>query len=178
MNILGIETATNVLGVALTEDRRLITEIRLNFKKAHAEKVIGSIETVLKEAGITLTDLDAVAVSIGPGSFTGLRIGLSTVKGLAFANDLPLAAVNTLDSLASNAMLWRGQICAVIHAQADEAYAALYRSNHFRQERIGDYELLDLNEIRDFIKEKTLLLHSGVKEIGRYLSAADNGLIT
>lgn len=177
MKILGIDTATNVCGVAITENERLITEVRSNFKRAHAEKLIDSIDTVLKAINIVLKDLDAIAVSIGPGSFTGLRIGLASVKGLAFANDLPVVAVNTLDALASQASLWQGQVCALIRAQADEAYSAFYRSVGFQQERIGEYQLIDLNRFQDVIEEKTLILHVGFKDFNRYLSKANEKLI-
>ncbi len=177
MKILGIDTATNVCGVAFTEDERLVTEIRSNFKRAHAEKLIGAINTVLTEADIALNNLDAIAVSIGPGSFTGLRIGLSTAKGLAFANQLPVVAVNTLDALASQAILWQGQVCALIRAQADEAYAAFYRSIGFRQQRVSEYQLIDLNQIEQFIKEQTLMLHVGIRDFNRYLLNTDTNLI-
>ena len=178
MKILGIDTATNICGVALTEDRRLLTEIRLNFRRAHAEKLIDAIDTVLKETSIVLNDIDAIAISIGPGSFTGLRIGLATVKGFAFANELPVVAVNTLDALANQAILWKGQICALIRAQADEAYAAFFRSKGFLQERMSNYQLVDLNRFQHIIKEETLVVHAGINEVNRYLSNENGKLIT
>lgn len=178
MKILGIDTATDVCGVALTEDTRLITEIRSNFKRAHAEKLIDAIDKVLRDAAITLKDLRALAISIGPGSFTGLRIGLSTVKGLAFANQLPIVTVNTLDALAFQAIYSNDQICPLIQAQADEVYTALYTVENFQLHRTSDYHLLLLDDLPNYINRKTLIVHSGVKKLSSALERIEPGLVT
>lgn len=175
MKVLGIDTATDILGIALTEDRKLITEYRSNFKRAHAEKLINSIDQVLKDANLSLQDLDGIAISIGPGSFTGLRIGLSSVKGLAFSTQIPIVAVNTLDALAHQALYWNYQICPLIHAQADEAYTALYRVNKFLLERISEYRLITLGELNHLISEKTLILNNGMKNLPEYIAHFDQG---
>jgi len=176
MKILGIDTATDILGIALTEDRRLITEYRSNLKKAHAEKLIDSIDKVLSDVQCDLNALDCIAISNGPGSFTGLRIGLSAVKGIAFATGLPVVAVNTLDALAQQAILWQHQICPLIIAQADEAYTALYRTDELSMHRMTDYQLITLRELKRFISRKTLILNIGIKNIEKYINAK-NALI-
>ena len=174
LKILSIDTATDICGIALTEDKQLITEYRSNFKRAHAEKIIDSMARVLEDASLSLVELDCIAVSIGPGSFTGLRIGLSVVKGIAFANNLPLVSVVTLDALAYQALFWNGQICPIIKAQADEAYTALYKVKDFTLERICDYRLIKLNMLENFITEKTLVINNGMKNLNEY---ANNKLI-
>ena len=170
MKILAIDTATDILGIALTEDTRLIVEYRSNFKRAHAEKLIDSVSKILDDAALSLNELDGIAVSIGPGSFTGLRIGLSAVKGFAYANSLPVVAVNTLDALVYQALFWNFQICPLIKAQADEAYTAIYKANHFKIKRISDYQLITLNKLNNFLKQKTLVLNSGMKNLGEYIT--------
>lgn len=178
MKILGIDTATDVCGVALTEDARLITEIRSNFKRAHAEKLIDAIARVLDDAAVTLKNVQAIAISIGPGSFTGLRIGLSTVKGLAFANQIPIVTVNTLDALAFQAIYSTDQICSLIPAQANEVYTACYLAENFRLRQTCDYRLLLLEELKDYFDRKTLIVHSSVKNLSTALERIEPGLIT
>ena len=93
MNILGIETATRTGGVAIVSEEGVIAEYTLNIEVAHAERLMSTVERVLKDTGLTLSAIDGFGVSIGPGSFTGLRIGLATVKGLVFTTGKPVAAV-------------------------------------------------------------------------------------
>lgn len=125
MKILGIETATPVLGVALLDGAHVRLEITHNLGKTHGERLAPLIEQALREAGWRARDLDAVAVSSGPGSFTGLRIGLSTAKGLAFAAGCPLVGVPTLEALAANVA---GLVSPMIDARRGEVYAGLYRT--------------------------------------------------
>jgi len=169
LNLLAIDTATDICGIALTEDNRLITEFRSNFKRAHAEKMIASIQKTLEDGGLALGDLDAIVFSNGPGSFTGLRIGLSVVKGFAFANQLPVIAINSLDALAYQALFWENQICPLIKAQADEAYTALYEAHGFALKQICDYRLITLNELSDYITQKTLVINSGMKHLEQFI---------
>src|SRR5574341_1504188 len=96
MILLGIETATSICGVGIADRERVIAEIRFNIKNIHAEALAESITHLLRIAAISLHHIEAFAVSIGPGSFTGLRIGLATVKGLAFAGAKPVVPVGTL----------------------------------------------------------------------------------
>jgi len=168
LKILSIDTATDICGIAITEDKQLITEYRSNFKRAHAEKIINSMARVLEDAALSLTELDGIAVSIGPGSFTGLRIGLSVVKGIAFSNNLPVVSVVTLDALAYQALFRNDQICPIIKAQADEAYTALYKVKDFTLERTCDYRLINLDMLEDFITRKTLVINNGMKNLNEY----------
>lgn len=129
--ILSIETATELCGAALVHDGRCAAVRTVAEKNIHSERLMVLVDEVLKEAGAAIGSLDGIAVSIGPGSFTGLRIGLSAAKGLAYAQSLPLVAVPTLDSIAEEAMRVHAAgpddvICALIDAKRDEAYYAFY----------------------------------------------------
>ena len=170
MKILGIETSTDVCGIALIEDRMLIAESRSNIKRAHAEKLIYSIDKVLDDAKLKLTEIDGIAISIGPGSFTGLRIGLAAVKGLSFGADLPVTAVSSLDALAWQAYFWPNQISPIVKAQADEAYNALYHFENGRLIRQTDYNLITLDMLEELINQKTLIINIGMKNLSEHIS--------
>ncbi len=127
MTVLGIETATLVCGAAVAADGRVVAEESLAERAVHAEKLFSLIDAVCVRAGCAVAGLDGVAVSAGPGSFTGLRIGLSAAKGLVFASGRPLVAVPTLEALALRAAddaTAQGcdEILAVLDARRDEVY--------------------------------------------------------
>jgi tRNA threonylcarbamoyladenosine biosynthesis protein TsaB len=128
MRILAIETSTLLGGVAITDDSAgLIAEVRLNVKSTHSERLMTEIDHVLKRAGLAVSDIDAFAVSIGPGSFTGLRIGVSTVKGFSFATGKPIVTIPTLEAFAWNFPFSRYPICTLLDARKKEVYAAVFR---------------------------------------------------
>jgi len=127
MNILGIETATRTGGVAVVSEEGVLAEYTLNIEVAHAERLMSTVERVLKDTGLTLSAIDGFGVSIGPGSFTGLRIGLATVKGLAFTTGKPVAAVPTLKALAWRIPFPACPVCPLLDARKQQVYAALYR---------------------------------------------------
>ena len=132
--ILCIETATSVCSVALCSGEKILTFRETNLGFSHAEKLTVFISEILKEAEVNLSDIEAVAVSSGPGSYTGLRIGVSVAKGLCFAADKPLISISTLEAIASGAL---GHIssnnsdkllCPMIDARRMEVYCALFDS--------------------------------------------------
>ena len=132
MSILAIETSTTICAVAIVSNGRVIAEQTLSEPQAHSEQLLGLVDKVLSVKAIERNSLDAVAVSIGPGSFTGLRIGLSVAKGLCFAWDKPIIAVPTLTALAWNCKCYSiGEdgdfILPMIDARRNEAYAALFQ---------------------------------------------------
>jgi len=130
MKVLGIETATIVCAAAVVENGKLLSEKYLTEPHIHSEKLL----TVIRQVLNTNKYFDALTISIGPGSFTGLRIGLSVAKGLAFASGKPLLAISTLEALALNFIIpdkvkQGALICPLIDARRDEFYTALYRAN-------------------------------------------------
>lgn len=124
---LGIETATSIASVAIVVANRVAAERALPMRGSHARTVLPLIDATLEAAGIGLRTLDVLAVSIGPGSFTGLRIGLSVAKGLALATGLPVVGVPTLDAYAHHVGPRPGLLCPLLDARKGEVYAAAYR---------------------------------------------------
>jgi tRNA threonylcarbamoyladenosine biosynthesis protein TsaB len=127
MKILAIETSTMLGGVAVADEKTgLISETKLNVKTTHSERLMTVIDFTLKESMLSLEDMDAFAVSIGPGSFTGLRIGLSTAKGLSYASGKPLITVPTLEAFAWNFPFSGNPVCLMLDARRKEVYTAVY----------------------------------------------------
>jgi len=128
---LGIETATIVCGVAIVSDGTTLCEAQVQGKNQHAENIMRLVDECVKSARVSLSELDAIAVSIGPGSFTGLRIGLSVAKGMCYALDKPLVAVPTLTALAQHAVgantVNTPYVLAVLDARRDEVYCSFFR---------------------------------------------------
>lgn len=127
MKILAIDTSTMLGGIAVMDELNLIAETRLNVKSTHSERLMTEIEHCLKQSSLKISDIDVFAVAIGPGSFTGLRIGLSTVKGLSYATGNPIVSVPTLDALALNFPYSRYPVCTMLDARKKEVYAALFK---------------------------------------------------
>jgi len=127
MKILAIDTATSHLSVALLDGDAVLAHTHEEAALSHARLLIRAVDRVLASGGLTLANLHGLAVSIGPGSFTGLRVGLSTMLGFRTVTGLPLAAVPTLEALAWNVRRPAIAVCPVIHARAGEVYWARYR---------------------------------------------------
>ena len=126
MPILALDTSTLVSSVAVASEDKLIAEIILQTKLTHSEVLMPHIKQVLLMAKISKEELDGIAISIGPGSFTGLRIGLATAKSLAYALNLPIVGVSTLEALAYHYAVPGIYIAALLDAQKGNAYAGLY----------------------------------------------------
>jgi tRNA threonylcarbamoyladenosine biosynthesis protein TsaB len=148
--ILNIETSTKNCSVSIArEGKTIICKEIAEEGYSHAERLHVFIEASLKEAGLTYKDLSAIAVSQGPGSYTGLRIGVSAAKGLCFALELPLIAVDTLKVLASQASISSGLIVPMIDARRMEVYSAIFAADF---ERVRDVraEIINENSFEDF----------------------------
>lgn len=126
MLILAIDSATPVAGVALLNGEKLIKEEFSNYKKTHSETLMLMVDRVLKECECTVLQVDAFAVTTGPGSFTGLRIGLAAVKGLSMATGKPVTGVSTLDTLAHNLYGSDALVCPLLDARKQEVYCGFY----------------------------------------------------
>ena len=148
MLILGIDTATTVASAALVEDGKLVREAVRDPKEKpngggsvrgnHAATLLPLIDRLLKESGRGLSAVNGIAVALGPGSFTGLRIGLSTVKGLVYGSDTPVVGVPTLQVVAARVDDFDGFICPFLDARKKEVYAALFHKSGERLERIAE----------------------------------------
>ncbi|MBF0509736.1 MAG: tRNA (adenosine(37)-N6)-threonylcarbamoyltransferase complex dimerization subunit type 1 TsaB [Deltaproteobacteria bacterium] len=127
MKILGIDTATMAGSVAIVDGERLLGERLLNVPETHSKRLHLAIDRLLTETRLRLADLDGLAVTRGPGSFTGLRIGMAAAKGLALATGMPLVGVSTLDVLAANFFGCRHLICPVLDAKKKQVFTGLYQ---------------------------------------------------
>lgn len=147
MRILALETATAAASAAIWDETGPVAESFFYLPRAHSQQVMPIIDNMLRISGVTLLDLDGYAVSIGPGSFTGLRIGMATIKGLAQVSGKPLVGVCTLDALAENMIGHDGLICPILDARKNEVYTAVYRSRNWKMERLTDYLALSPGEL-------------------------------
>jgi tRNA threonylcarbamoyladenosine biosynthesis protein TsaB len=162
MRVLGIETSTLQGGAALVDGEHVVCEHTLSVRVTHSERLLPAIDAVLRDAGVGLTDVGGLAISIGPGSFTGLRIGLSTVKGLAYATGLPVVGVPTLEAMAWLLPAARYPICPVLDARKHEVYAALFRHAEAGLVRLWDDRALSPERVCDLVDGPTLFIGDGV----------------
>lgn len=135
MKILGIDTSTSVASVAIMEDDKLIGEMTLNDKKTHSQKLMLLIEELMKQTNHQFSDLDAIAIGIGPGSFTGLRIGVTTAKGLAHGANLPLIEVSSLEIL-KHQLFIDSPICAMMDSRRSTVFMSFYNTDSQGEDQI------------------------------------------
>ncbi|MCR5107507.1 MAG: tRNA (adenosine(37)-N6)-threonylcarbamoyltransferase complex dimerization subunit type 1 TsaB [Lachnospiraceae bacterium] len=127
MKILAVDSSGLVASVALIEDGILIAEYTLNYKKTHSVTLVPMLDEIRSMTELDLNTIDAIATAKGPGSFTGLRIGSATVKGLGLALDKPIIAIPTVDALSMNAFGYRGLVCPMMDARREQVYTGIYR---------------------------------------------------
>ncbi|MEG1433202.1 MULTISPECIES: tRNA (adenosine(37)-N6)-threonylcarbamoyltransferase complex dimerization subunit type 1 TsaB [Eubacterium] len=127
MRLLMVDTATIVASAAVIEEEKLVGEVIINHQKKHSEKLLPAIDHLLMDAGLDISEIDAFGIVCGPGSFTGLRIGMATVKGFAQALNKPVVGVSTLEALAYNLPCAQGIICPILDAQRDQVYTGVYQ---------------------------------------------------
>ena len=135
MKILGIDTSGSVATVAVTDDDILMGEYTVDYKKTHSQTLLPMTDALLSMLELRIKDMDAIAVAAGPGSFTGLRIGIATVKGFGLVNDAPVIPVHTVDALAYNLWGGSGLICPLMDARRRQTYTGLYKTTEK-----GDFE--------------------------------------
>lgn len=170
MKVLGIDTSTSCGSLGLIEDKEVISEYLLNIPVTHSERLLGAIEFVLREARCRIEQIEGWAIALGPGSFTGLRIGVSTVKGLAFATGRPVAGISTLDVLASQIAPTSHLICPILDARKKEVYTAFYRYGEGGSlTRQSEYQAIPPEDLVKKIREQTIFLGDGVRTYGDFL---------
>jgi tRNA threonylcarbamoyladenosine biosynthesis protein TsaB len=163
--ILNIETATTNCSVSLSkEGETFILKEDYDNGYSHAERLHVYIEDVLEQANLSLKDIDAIAISKGPGSYTGLRIGVSTAKGLCFAVDKPLISISTLEALSYQVKAEDGIIVPMLDARRMEVYSAVFDANH-KQIRDVQAEVLDEASFADYLASgKVYFIGNGVEK--------------
>jgi len=170
MKILGIDTSTSCGSVGLIEDKEVISEYLLNIQVTHSERLLGATEFVLRGARCSVEEIEGWAIALGPGSFTGLRIGVSTVKGLAFATGKPVAGIPTLDVIASQIAPTPYLICPILDARKKEVYTAFYRYGEGDSlRRQSEYRAISPDDLVRQIKERTIFVGDGAKTYGDLL---------
>ena len=153
MKILSLDSTALVASVALCEDEKLLGEITLNNGNTHSETLLPMVEFLLERLALTTDDIDMFAASKGPGSFTGVRIGAATVKGLAFGTQKPCIGVSTLESLAYNLVFVDGLICPVMNARRSQVYTALFRAKNGVLERLMPDSAIAISELDEYLKQ-------------------------
>ncbi len=156
MYILGIETSTKTGSVAVLSENGVVAQYCLNIEVTHSERLMTMVDRVLGDTGMTISQLDGFAVAVGPGSFTGLRIGLSTVKGLAIALNRPVAAVPTLLALAWNIPYPAHPVCAMLDARKNEVYTAFYIHDGITLRQTMPETAIPLSRLESHITGKTI----------------------
>lgn len=147
MNILAIESSAVSAGAAILSDGKIISESYLNVGLTHSQTLMRLVDSCLKNAGVTLDKMDIFAVSSGPGSFTGIRIGISVVKGLCFSSEKPVFGVSTLEAMAWGAAVEDAVICPVMDARCMQVYNALFEYNNGALVRLCPDRALKLPEL-------------------------------
>ncbi|MFW6381025.1 MAG: tRNA (adenosine(37)-N6)-threonylcarbamoyltransferase complex dimerization subunit type 1 TsaB, partial [Bacillota bacterium] len=152
MKILGIDTSTEICALGLLVEGEMLAEINLKLDRRHSERLMPNLVHLFQESGLEIKEIEGMAVTIGPGSFTGLRIGLSTVKAMAQYLQVPVRGVSTLEVLAQGCTGCQGLLVPVLDARRQRVYTALFRSKHSRPQmsslrRIWKDQALPVSEL-------------------------------
>ena len=173
MKILALETSAKAASAAVVEEEEILAESVLNVGLTHSETLMPMVDFLLKTAKISAESLDAIAVSRGPGSFTGIRIGIGAAKGLAQGWRLPCVGVSTLEGLAWNFQGMDATVCAVMDARCRQVYTALFRSDSEGVHRLRKDEAISLDELEKILSHlegKVMLTGDGAQLCFRELS--------
>ena len=152
MLILAFETSAKAASVALLEDGKLLGESYQNTGLTHSQTIMVMAEDLLKQCGKTVADLSGIGVANGPGSFTGIRIGVAAAKGFAWGAELPCCGVSTLEAMAVGLGVWQGYVCPVMDARRSQVYNALFHVDCGKYTRIRDDRAISLLELGEDVK--------------------------
>ncbi|MBQ0001850.1 MAG: tRNA (adenosine(37)-N6)-threonylcarbamoyltransferase complex dimerization subunit type 1 TsaB [Clostridiales bacterium] len=147
MKILALDSSGIVASAAILEDEALLAEYSVNYKKTHSQTLLPMLDEIVKMTELDLESIDAIAVAAGPGSFTGLRIGSATAKGLGLALKKPLISIPTAEALAYNLYDTPGVICPIMDARRSEVYTGVYRFKDHKMETVIDQEALKITSL-------------------------------
>ncbi|OGP60273.1 MAG: tRNA (adenosine(37)-N6)-threonylcarbamoyltransferase complex dimerization subunit type 1 TsaB [Deltaproteobacteria bacterium RBG_13_49_15] len=161
MNLLAIDTAAKSCSVAIVGNHILLCEISTTSEETHSKRLMEMIHKSFSLSGLSVSDIDGFAVTRGPGSFTGLRIGISTLKGLAMASGMPVVGVSTLDALASQSPPFNGLVCPMLDARKNEVYIARYRFARNGLKKEIDEQVLSPERALTGIEEPCYMIGEG-----------------
>lgn len=162
MLILGLDTSTTTGGVAIITEERLIANYQLDITVTHSARLFPAIDVILRDVHISLNKLDGIAVAVGPGSFTGLRIGVAAAKSLAYLNKIPLIGISTLDALAFPFSQTNLLVCSILDALRGEVYAAIYKTKDGKQEKISDDIVISIPKLLEQLQSPCLFTGNGI----------------
>lgn len=165
MKILGVDSSGMVASVALVQDGITIAEYSVNYKKTHSQTLLPMLDEIVKMTEQKLEELDAIAVAAGPGSFTGLRIGAATVKGLGMALEKPIVAVPTCHALAYNMWGTDKLVCPIMDARRNQVYTGIYAYEDGEQQVLHEQDAMDIRKLIDILnamKRPVVFLGDGV----------------
>ncbi|MXX04801.1 MAG: tRNA (adenosine(37)-N6)-threonylcarbamoyltransferase complex dimerization subunit type 1 TsaB [Gemmatimonadetes bacterium] len=162
MIVVGLETSSTIAGIAVIRDRQVMAEASQELGGVHAEKLPGMLERIMGDLDVQWSEVEAFAISIGPGSYTGLRVGLSLVKGLAYVTKRPVAAVPTLDAIAFQVPCCRYPVHVLTDARRGQVYEARYDTSGGWPERQSEFRVGQLEDVLASIEDEVLLVGSGV----------------
>lgn len=177
MKILAIDTSGQNCSVAIIDEEKVICDFNLSIGTTHSESLLPMIDEVCKTSKIDLSEVDVLACGIGPGSFTGLRIGIATIKGFALAQNKNVIGVPTLDALAYNIANFDGLICSVLDARNNNVYAGIYKYENDKVILQDDYITENLDTLIDILKsknEKVMFVGDGAVSFKEKLKEALN----
>ena len=173
MKILGLDSSGIVASVAIVEDENLIAEYTVNYKKTHSQTLLPMLDELAKMTELDLDSVDAIAVAAGPGSFTGLRIGSATAKGLGLALKKPLAEIPTVDALAYNLYDAKGLICPIMDARRNQVYTGIYRFEEHQLVTVEGQMAVPMTELIRKLNERgeeVIFLGDGVPVCGQTIA--------
>ena len=154
MIVLSMDSSSLVTTVALLRDEHVLGEFTINFKREHSVILMEKVEELLKDCEIDINNVDGFVVSKGPGSFTGLRIGMATVKGLSMGSNKPYVSVSSLDALAYSLLNFDGLICPIMDALRDSVFTCIYKNVDGNLTKVIDYSSLSLEELASELNSK------------------------
>lgn len=166
MKILGIDSSGLVASAAIADEKNIIAEFTVNNKQTHSQTLLPMIEKVVDMSGIELEQIDAIAIAAGPGSFTGLRIGSATAKGIGLALKKPVVSVPTLEGLAYRVSVFDGIICPIMDARRNQVYTGIYKMDKGNLVCLSEQKAVDIHEIMEELEkydEKVIFLGDGVE---------------
>ena len=152
MKILALETSAKAVSAAVSEDGRILASGYQDTGLTHSRTLMPIVEHILKNTGLTVADMDAIAVAAGPGSFTGIRIGVSAAKGLAFAADKPAAGVSTLAAMARNVAFSDGLVICTMDARRQQVYNALFEARNGHLTRLTPDRAISLEDLAEELR--------------------------
>ncbi|MDO5135387.1 MAG: tRNA (adenosine(37)-N6)-threonylcarbamoyltransferase complex dimerization subunit type 1 TsaB [Eubacteriales bacterium] len=154
MKILALDSSGMVASAAILQEDTLLAEYTVNYKKTHSQTLLPMLDQLVSMTELELASIDAIAVAAGPGSFTGLRIGSATAKGLGLALGKPLVAVPTVEALAYNLYDARGLICPIMDARRSQVYTGIYRFENHRLVTVQDQTALSIGDLTEILERK------------------------